>query len=168
MLPPAHLLSGYLVLFGLTRTADVAPTATVRLLAGVFALLPDVDMLWSDSIQGHHDSLLHTPVCWLAVTVALLLLPVPQSIAILVGTETLFHLFSDYVAGRTTGVMLLYPLDRADYSLFPVDAAQGELAVRDGFSAVTNYLQFYLENRAVVGFEAGVMITGAIAVTLLV
>ncbi len=167
MLPPAHLLSGYAVLLTLTYVTDITVTPGILFAAGVLAVFPDVDMLWSDSIQGHHNSLLHVPLFWIGVTTILLIAPVPTWLAVLVGTETLFHLFTDYVAGRTTGVMLLYPIRSTNYSLFPVEPEHGELVLVDGIDAIRTYISFYVENRIVIGFEVVMMGLGAAALWFL-
>lgn len=168
MLPPAHLLSGYVVLLGLVAAGTVDATAVALVLAGVLALLPDIDMLWAETVAGHHDAVTHTPAFWFGAGLVLFLIPAaPRWLAVLVTAETVFHLFADYVTGRTTGVMLFYPFSRDAYSLFPVDPERGAFDLFAGREQIQDYLMFYVENRAVAGVEAGIAVIGAAALVVL-
>jgi hypothetical protein len=168
MLPPAHILSGYVVLSILIYSGGIEATGPVLAAAGVLALLPDIDMLWATTVTDHHSSLLHVPMTWIGVSAGLAVLPaVPAAIAILVGAETLFHLFTDYVTGRTTGVQVFYPFSTRAYSLFPRSPGRGEFSLSDGTGAIRTYLAFYVQNRAVVGIELGLTGGGVVALAVL-
>lgn len=99
--------------------------------SALIGLLPDMDSLLATAkghrpAKGrlrHHQSVTHTPLFYLLVTL-LISLVVPMQQAVLFGLLAFLHLALDSWS-TDDGIMWLWPLSRRQFSLFPRDLHAG-------------------------------------------
>ncbi|MDY6778223.1 MAG: metal-dependent hydrolase [Candidatus Nanohaloarchaea archaeon] len=159
MLPIAHLLGGFLVLVPFLATG-LETTGSLLLLTALLSVFPDIDTAWNETLADHHASLLHTPVFWVAPSLVIAAAghPHPAYVAL---AAPLFHLCCDYVTGRSSGVMLFFPLTTDEYALYPIDRSKGDFdPLQPDPEQLVAYLSDYLQSPVQVVFELGVAVLG--------
>ncbi len=131
MLPPGHIVAGFLVAKGLLAITDPALTTTqthALLWAGAFfGFVPDLDMFYAffkakgftlpGTKVNHRSYLTHRPMVWLALGIAVSLLstdPFWQLFGLLIWLGSWSHFILDSLQ---VGVMWLWPLDNKFYAL---------------------------------------------------
>ncbi|MCL4375116.1 metal-dependent hydrolase [Patescibacteria group bacterium] len=162
MLIPTHLAAVYLLskgycegLGGLCGSESVFTTVSI-----IGALLPDIDIFFGKKVNEHRNTIFHTPIFWIIVLILLKIYRffnrslTPYIIAI--GLGVFSHLFLDWLSGRTTGIRLLYPASKKQYSLFPTDPKIGNVEILPNKRNKKRYLRWmvnYFNNRFLVGVE---------------
>lgn len=166
MFVPSHVASGYLLGKGIKGWLPKSwhySKFVWMVITG--AVIPDVDGIFSDTVAGHH-SILHTPIFWMGVFLALwtverLLKTIPlkaTAFGLLIGAQ--LHLFTDWFTARTVGIQWLYPFSEKDYFLYPIKPEQGQVTVWE--MVKDPYFSFYLENGFLFWTELIVLVLGAI------
>jgi hypothetical protein len=165
--PIAHIGAGVVGAFLLDTLIFHRPVTTETLgLAMGLSLLPDLDIPvvavrsqnWPPRERNnHHTSFTHTPLFYLAVTLALALF-LPTRVVVLFGALTLLHLAFDSWA-TDDGIMWLWPCRKKQYTLFPA-SARG-----DDVYGWRYYRHHYLqEHRHAAWTEMGLMAMGLVVV----
>lgn len=140
---------------------------TIIFVIGI-SMFPDIDVLSNSTLNKHHESPLHKPIFWIAVTAGAYILasltPLVSFMAVhLLLACTLFHLFADYVTARTTGVQVLYPFDKKEHSLYPTKPSLGNFNIfnfKDPKFKV--FRKVYFKNIPLVIFEYSIFAAGVI------
>jgi hypothetical protein len=127
MTPSGHAGASIVAAYVIERCVFYNEATPVTLgLAALVGLLPDLDSLAALALNryrparnklGHHAFLTHTPLFYLALTVALWLTGISRG-AVFFGVLSLGHLILDSW-GTDDGIMWLWPLSRRQFSLFP-------------------------------------------------
>lgn len=162
----SHLLSGFLVLRILIEiNPDIYSKSIHFLLLSVFfANVPDIDILWSKTLNDHHVTYFHSLLFWSFICFFLyLFLPNFRYITILFYFQVVFHLFADLITGRTAGLAIFYPLSKKEYSLIKLNKKEGNFSPLD-FSKYKKFWIDYLKNTKLVIFEGFVVILGILSI----
>ncbi len=167
MFPFSHFFAAFPLLLAVVLSTGLELTGGLMVFSGLLSILPDFDLLWEADFEEHHKSLLHFPVVWIAISlVAAYLWP---ALGLLIFLITEFHIFTDYLTGRTVGVYFLYPLNRKEYSLYPLDRSTADLNTfrpdKEGFK---EHLSHYVENRVQLLIELSVNVVGAASLLILI
>jgi membrane-bound metal-dependent hydrolase YbcI (DUF457 family) len=171
MLLPAHIAGGYLVIKVAERVRHrVAVGASVLFVAVIGAITPDLNFFFYRYIKDHHNNPMYAPLVWLALFLFLHL--VIRMWPTILGRYRIYinafmlgvfsHLFLDWYAGRTTGVMLLYPFSETQYSLFTLHPSAGRVSPLGGLHGYDQWLRFYAHNVFLVVSEVAVMVAGVV------
>ncbi len=159
----AHLMAGWIVLFGLAFFSPFFGPH-LGLLAMAFAMLPDIDIFFSKTIKDHHLTYTHSPFLWTILSIigflAADIIGFSKGYVVLLLAEPLFHLFCDFTTARTAGIPIFFPFSKKEYSLYPLKKYFGDMAP---FSLGKRHLEFlknYMNNKSLLVYEAAIMITG--------
>lgn len=166
----SHMFSGFLVLHILAVYMPVhfAKTEMFILLSAVFAIFPDLDIIWSKSLKDHHDSAFHMPFFWGVVTVLFLVLglsvkSIDPYVVLLFFAQVFTHLLLDYTTARFAGIHLLAPFSDKRYSLFRISPKDGNINFfRTDNRRFSRYVDYYFRNRTLITFEASFIVLGMI------
>jgi len=165
----SHLLSSILILRILS---SIIPPLSFNLqtviLSMVFQMLPDLDIFWAKKLNSHHITFFHSPSFWITVFVVFLFLNLitnlfPFWILYLYIVQIMSHLFFDFITGRTAGIPILYPFNKKEFSLFPLNKNQGNFKPFT-ISKEIKFFKFYLKNRILIVFEFLLCILGVLAI----
>ena len=164
----SHTFAGILVLKLLSvMFPDIfLMTFPMMMLSIIFANLPDIDVLWSKKLNEHHKSILHAPIFWVSILFIGLVISqatnlISDAIILLFFIQGVFHLFFDFIFGRTVGVPLFYPLSDKEYSLYPLRPKYSDF--NPWFSNTKKhfrYIRHYLKNETLVAFEFAIAFFG--------
>ena len=148
----SHLFTG-IVVSELFEQADILWSAT-RIFAAsaiITSFIPDIDGLFYKNLKDHHKSILHMPLFWAALVLALIVSGKVFGVEVLeaagfgtlVGSAT--HLTMDFIFGRTTGLRILAPFSSKEYSLCKIYPQAGEIhPIR---CLGPKHMKFYRENK---------------------
>lgn len=164
MLTPTHIATGYIISqvfmnkFNLSQTNNLLITT----IAVTGSLAPDIDGLFGLPIKDHHKTIFHTPIFWclfILLTGFISFFVKNQLIIISIvafGSGVFIHLFSDWLTGRTAGIMIFYPFLKKQYSLFPLNPKKGEVPIFPNKKNIKKYCEFfkyYFKNKLLVFTE---------------
>jgi len=164
---PAHLAGGYLALKASSALLPQAtPDKSIFLIAGILgAILPDIDTFRFRYIKDHHDSLSHTPLFWVLISLLIYGLgwfinnPSVEACAVALLIGTFSHLFLDWFSGRTAGIRVFYPFSKKVYSAFPLQPEMGKIPTLPNKKQLA-FWKFYSENKLLLFSEALIAIIG--------
>ena len=162
----SHIFSGFLILrIFMEINPDIySKSAIFIILSVVFSNLPDIDILWSKTLNEHHNSPLHAPLFWIIISATMLIiLPRLAFLTFLMITNVLFHLFSDYLTGRTAGIPLLFPFSKKEYSLKRLNKSKGNFHPIN-LKEYVKFNKYYLKDKLLVAIEGVVLVLGIISV----
>lgn len=169
MLTISHILSSVFVLYLLSLVNPIMYPLTTPLIvfSMIFANIPDLDGLWSKKLNQHHQSLLHAPLFWILIFSIGIILAyekvVPWGIIILAIIQITFHLVTDYLMSRSSGIPLLYPFSKKDYSPCSLEPECGNMhPLFPKKAELITFGKLYLKNKKLVVVEAGLSLLGII------
>lgn len=174
MLFISHILSSFLILYALASTSSSVEITPLTLTLSVFfAVLPDLDFLFSKTMKDHHNTFLHAPLFWAAMLLIGINIsqntqnPLVYTIVLLLFVQTTTHLFFDFLTARTTGIQLLSPFSYKNFSLFTIVPEKGDfhpiLARKDQYA---EYFRHYFKNKKALTFEILVSAAGIIVLLI--
>jgi len=141
----------------------IALNSSTVVISIIISIIPDIDVVRASKLNQHHESTFHTPIFWLIISLTTGIM-FSWGLAILIFTAAIFHLFCDYITGRTVGVELMYPIRRKNFSLYPLKPVKGDFnPLRPDKEKLKKHLSNYLENKTQLLFELAVNFTGSIA-----
>jgi hypothetical protein len=164
------MFTGFVVLHVLTlyMPNHYAKTSAFILLSAIFAIFPDLDILWSKSLKDHHDSAFHMPFFWATVTVLFLVLGlsvkwVDTYVVLLLFIQVFVHLTLDFITGRFAGLKLLAPFSDTWYSMFELKPRHGNFNVKNiDKNVLRRYINYYFKNKTLITFESSFIALGII------
>lgn len=166
MIPTSHLLAG-LIIAGSLELTGIEMNLLLVSIAVLSSLAHDLDGFFVDSLTDHHDSILHSPFLWIAISLSIFLAGFPE-IALVTGISGLFHILSDYITALTVGVKLFYPLNNRMYSLCKVRPGYGSFDPSNpDKKELKKYFRLYWEKRPVLIFEIFVNFAGMVSLIYL-
>lgn len=139
------------------------------LTAFIFGVIPDIDALAIKNLRDHHKSPMHWPAIWVLLLVSTFIFrsflgELWFATLILFSTLILVHICLDYIAGRTAGVQLLFPFSKKEMSLCPLHKEKGKFSPKTiKKKALFEYLEFYVQNKALFLFELFIILAGLVA-----
>lgn len=158
MLTPTHIATGYIISevfinrFNLSQTNSLLITTIA--IAGSMA--PDIDGLFGLPIKDHHKTVFHAPIFWglLVLLISFISFFIKNELIVIFitvfGSGVFIHLFSDWLTGRTAGIMIFYPFSKKQYSLSPLKPEKGNVPIFPNKKNIKKYLEFfryYFENK---------------------
>lgn len=162
MHPVSHGLTGLLML---TICEHISPdffsnSLFLIVFAVGFSMIPDIDGLWKPMlIRDHHKSLFHAPVFWLGIGGAIMLVEYTLfsqvfGLGFLFILTTQSHFLFDYITAREAGIAWLYPFNKKEYSLFPMQEYVGDFDfIRSPSHLRKAYYTYYFSNVKLLAFE---------------
>jgi len=147
MLPFAHLSSGYLVYAAVAHTVDLDNVPLFGIaLAG--AMAPDIDGLFGAQMKDHRNTVFHAPLFWLGLSIVAFILgrifvPTLKLPMLTFFLSVFVHLSLDWFSARTSGIRLLYPFSKKNYSCFPLLPEKGTLPVFPDKEHLKTWVEFW-------------------------
>lgn len=138
-------------------------------IAFIFGIIPDIDVLTIKNFKDHHKSPTHWPIIWVSLLILTIIFQnnLSQSwfaILILFSSAVIVHICLDYISGRTAGVQLLFPFSKKEMSLYPLNKKKGSFSVKKvNKKLILNYVSFYTKNKALIAFELLIVLAGLVA-----
>ncbi|MBN2421581.1 metal-dependent hydrolase [Candidatus Woesearchaeota archaeon] len=127
----------------------------------------DFDIFWLKKISTHHRLVFHLPLFYLVLFIGVSIITYPLTyyyIILLIFIQIFFHLFTDYVTGRTAGIYWFYPLLNKQYSLFAIKPRLGNYhPYIKNKGKMKKHFIFYFQNRLLVVFELFLCLLGIVA-----
>jgi len=165
-----HGIAGFLIVLLLVKFSNyeysIAPLALI--IYFFISFMPDISILWSKKLKGHHRNLLHAPIFWILFLFVGFLVGV-QKYTILIGSLTLYHLFCDFLTAKITGVPLFYPFSEKEYSLKKTSPRMGLInplnPLKKGYK---KYVLYFLKDKTLLIIQASFIIAGLISLILLI
>jgi len=166
----SHGFSGYLIYLILIKLSFISliPSPKILILIFLVSMLPDLDGLWSKKLKNHHKGFFHSPIFWIIIAILTSYI-IQKQYSILFGSLILFHLFCDFITGRTTGIPLFYPFSSKEYSLVKTKSRWGEINPKHPFSKKFKmYIKHYFKNTPLIIFEIIMNLLGIISLIFLI
>ena len=128
----------------------------------VGSLVSDIDGLSGSQMKDHRKTPFHAPLIWFSFILIILLFGIftfnekMMIYNIMFGFGIFFHLFLDWLGGRTTGIRIFYPFSQKQYSLFRHDSQKGAISMfpnRKNIRKYFEFVKFYFKNKILVTIE---------------
>jgi len=176
----SHILSGIFVLKIFSSLFPSIPFNTQTILITLFLqILPDLDVLWSKNLSSHHESYFHAPLFWIGIATIIVIMHeiliisnikqlaniIPLWLAYIVLIQVISHLLFDYITARTAGIILFYPFNKKEYSLYKLNKKKGEFNSFE-IKSQFKFLKHYSKNKLLLGFEILMSILGILSLII--
>ena len=170
----SHMFLGVILLkiLNLVNPIGFPFTSNYILIAMIFSILPDLDVLWNKKkIDDHHETPFHTTLFWMTIAFILLMINFFLEgtmifIVILFILTILGHLFFDFIFGRFSGVPIFEPFCSRKYVLFsPYNYSTNISPTKISKKKYKEWAKMYFENRYLIALETIIWI---VAILLLV
>jgi len=160
----SHGVSGFIILFLLIRFTEYNYIITPLFLLAVFfiSFIPDLSGLWTKQLKHHPRDFLHAPLFWIIILIVGFFTR-SEKYFVLGISLILFHLFLDYITGRTTGIMIFYPFKKKEYSLKKTHPKWGSINQPNLFHKnYKKYISHFLEDKKLIIFQIIILLLGII------
>jgi len=167
MLAVTHGLSGFTIALILATTGHIKPSDINIFLAVLISVVPDIDGLWSSSLEQHHESYLHAPITWIIAS-SILYVSGYNALGLIVLLASGFHLFTDYLTALTTGVRLFYPFSSRDFYLFELSPEEGDFnPKKPSKKDIKSFFKLYIDQKPVLIIEVSLLFLGLFSAIIL-
>ena len=164
----SHAFSGFLILRILIEISPeiYSKSMIFFMFSIIFSNLPDLDVFWSKTLNDHHVSFFHSPIFWSIISlVMIIILPRQRFLSILLIINVFFHLFTDYLTGRTAGIAIFFPFSTKEYSIFKLDKKDGNFSAFNIKESKRFFLK-YFKNKTQVLIQGAILVAGIISIMI--
>lgn len=165
-----HGIAGFLIVLLLVKFSvyEYSLSALALIIYFMISLIPDIGLLWSKKIKGHHKNILHAPLFWILILIVGFLIGI-QKYTILISSLILFHLFCDFLTVKITGIPLFYPFSKKEYSLRKTSPKMGSVNPLKMFNKkYKKYVLYFLKDKTDLTIQSTFLIAGIISLILLI
>ena len=132
----------------------------------IVANLPDIVSFWLKTSKDHHQSIFHAPLFYLVLFFIGYFI-FPFYIVLLFFVQTIFHLLTDLITARDSGIAILYPFIKKEQSLLKLNPDPGDYNMlsfkKKDLSMAKSYLKMYIGNKPLFLFEILLIILGLLS-----
>jgi len=165
----SHGMSSFYVVMVLSQIYGPIYEVSLPMLLVYFfvSFIPDIGGFWINELKNHHHHILHTPIIWILILIIGILFGYTKW-AILIVSIIIFHLVTDFVTGRTAGVLIFYPFSKKEYSLEKTHPQNGNVNIKRIFRRnFWSYVKFYFSNKILISFEVTMIVIGLISLYII-